>query len=111
MDNDFQKLFPYFEQNTKFTYLDSANTSQILGSCLSSMIKVYSNYNYNIGRASYSGAHWTQQLKDWSLQVYADFIGAKSDNIILTTGATEGLNLIAYSYCNMLHKIKKKLSY
>lgn len=39
MDNDFQKLFPYFEQNKKFTYLDSANTSQILGSCLSSMIK------------------------------------------------------------------------
>ena len=108
MDNDFQKLFPYFEQNKKFTYLDSANTSQILGSCLSSMIKVYSNYNYNIGRASYSGARWTQQLKDWSLKVYADFIGTKPDNIILTTGATEGLNLIAYSYCSMLHKIKKK---
>ena len=52
------------------------------------MIKVYSNYNYNIGRASYSGARWTQQLKDWSLLVYADFIGTKPDNIILTTGAT-----------------------
>lgn len=108
MNNDFQKLFPFFENNKGVVYLDNANTSQILGACLTSLIDTYQYANYNIGRSSYKGARIATALKREATKIYADFIGTKPENIIFTTGATEGLNLVAYSYCNMLRKTKKK---
>lgn len=106
--NDMRDYFPFFEYNKDITYLDSANTSQILGACLSSYIKYHYYSNYNIGRASYTGARHSQQLKDWALQSAADFFGTKKDNIIFTSGATEGLNIIAKSFVSMFKKMKLK---
>lgn len=106
--NDIRDYFPFFEYNKDITYLDSANTSQILGACLSSYIKYHYYSNYNIGRASYTGARHSQQLKDWALQSAADFFGTKKDNIIFTSGATEGLNIIAKSFVSMFKKTKLK---
>jgi selenocysteine lyase/cysteine desulfurase len=36
---DFRSYFPFFESTNDITYLDNANTTQILGSCLSSIVK------------------------------------------------------------------------
>lgn len=106
--NDMRGYFPFFEYNKDIVYLDNANTSQILGACLSSYIKYHYYSNYNIGRASYTGARHSQQLKDWALQSAADFLGAKKDNVIFTSGATEGLNIIAKSFVSMFKKMKIK---
>lgn len=106
--NDMRAYFPYFEYNKDITYLDSANTSQILGSCLSSHIKYYYNYNYNIGRSSYSGARYAQQLKEWASQAWATFLHTTPEHIIFTTGATEGLNLVAKSFCGMFRHLGRK---
>jgi cysteine desulfurase / selenocysteine lyase len=107
---DFRSYFPFFESTNDITYLDNANTTQILGSCLSSIVKYYYAYNYNIGRASYSGARYAQQLKEWAIEAAAVFFNTKPENIFYTTGSTEGLNLIAISFCKMfqaLHSNKK----
>lgn len=106
--NDMREFFPYFKYNDNITYLDSANTSQILGTCLSAYVKYHYRYNYNIGRASYSGARYAQQLKDWALEAAGVFLGTTKEHIIYTTGATEGLNIIAKSFCNMFKKTKQK---
>lgn len=105
---DMRELFPFFEHNKNITYLDNANTTQILGSCLSSYIKYYYNFNYNIGRASYTGARMAQQIKDWALASAGKFLGTEASNIIFTSGATEGLNLVAYSICNTLKQEHKR---
>ena len=105
---DFRGMFPFFEKTEDITYLDNANTSQILGSSLSCLIKTYWHANYNIGRGSYKGTRIATALKKTASEVYADFIGTKPENIIYTTGATEGLNIIAYSYCAWLRRCKKR---
>lgn len=106
--NDMREHFPYFEYNKDIAYLDNANTTQILGSCLSAYIKYHYNYNYNIGRASYTGARYSQQLKDWALETAGAFFSTNKDNIIFTSGATEGLNIIAHSFCTMFKRLHKK---
>ena len=108
--NDFRSYFPFFENNKDITYLDNANTSQILGSCLSANIKFYSNYNYNIGRAGYAGARYAQQLKDWASQAAAVFFNTKPENIVFTTGATEGLNIIVKSFAPMFNRMNKSVT-
>lgn len=107
--NDMRQYFPYFEHNKDITYLDNANTTQILGACLSSYIKYYYDYNYNIGRASYTGARNSQTMKDWALEVAAYFFCTKPENIIFTSGATEGLNMIAASFTRLSKKLKRPL--
>ncbi len=104
---DMREFFPFFEYNKDITYLDNANTTQILGSCLSSYIKYHYYFNYNIGRASYTGARQSQQIKDWALDAAGKFLGTNAGNIIFTTGATEGLNIIAYSLCNIFKQVNK----
>lgn len=106
--DEYKQLFPYFEFSGDITYLDNANTSQILGSCLSSYVKFHYNYNYNVSRATYSGARQTQQLLEWAHQAAGIFLNAPAENIIFTTGATEGLNLIARSFCSMFRYANAK---
>lgn len=104
-----RQLFPFFENNEGVIYLDNANTTQILGSCLSSYIEYYNKMNYNIGRTSYKGAREALAAKEAASKEAASFLNAKhSENIIWTTGATEGLNLVAFSLCSLMRKHKTK---
>ncbi len=98
--NTIKKFFPFYEKEHGINYLDNANTTQILGSSLEMMDTIYKRCNFNLGRTSYQGAKVAQQVRDESAAIIADFIGATPDNIIFTSGATEGLNYIADSFCN-----------
>lgn len=107
---EIRKKFPFFQYNKDIVYLDNANTSQIYGPCLSQINKIYCETNYNIGRSGYEGARKAQTLKEDSQKIFADFIGALPEQIIFTTGATEGLNLIAYSLCKKAIEQNRKLT-
>lgn len=107
--NDFKKLFPFFLRHEDIAYLDSANTSQILSKSLASINAFYKDYNFNIGRGSYSGSRYTEQLKEWAEIKAANFIEAEPYQIIFTTGATEGLNMIARSFRYFCKKSNKKI--
>lgn len=104
---NFRKLFPYFENNNEITYLDNANTSQILGASLSDYVSYHYDNNYNLGRGQYKGAETAQSLFDWAKVAASSFIGGKPEGVIFTSGATSGLNLVAQSVCQDFYKSDK----
>ena len=89
--------FPIFN-NSDLIYLDNASTSQKPQAVLDSINSVYTKSNANVHRALYSlGTEATEKYED-SRKKIANFIGAHSEKeIIFTSGATESLNLLAYS--------------
>lgn len=112
MNNDlsnFRKDFPFFLKNEDITYLDSANTSQIHKNSLLAINNYYQNYNYNISRGGYTGAQIIQKVKEQCQNEVGLFLNAKPEQIIFTSGATEGLNLIAKSFKYWYSKEKRKL--
>ena len=89
--------FPIFN-NSDLIYLDNASTSQKPQAVLDTINSVYTKSNANVHRALYSlGTEATEKYED-SRKKIANFIGAASEKeIIFTSGATESLNLLAYS--------------
>ncbi|MBA64541.1 MAG: cysteine desulfurase [Candidatus Marinimicrobia bacterium] len=89
--------FPIFT-NSDLIYLDNASTSQKPQAVLDTINSVYTKSNANVHRALYSlGAKATEEYEE-SRKKIANFIGADSEKeIIFTSGATESLNLLAYS--------------
>ena len=89
--------FPIFN-NSDLIYLDNASTSQKPQAVLDTINSVYTKSNANVHRALYSlGTEATEKYED-SRKKIANFIGADSEKeIIFTSGATESLNLLAYS--------------
>ena len=89
--------FPIFN-NSDLIYLDNASTSQKPQAVLDAINSVYTKSNANVHRALYSlGTEATEKYED-SRKKIANFIGAHSEKeIIFTSGATESLNLLAYS--------------
>jgi cysteine desulfurase/selenocysteine lyase len=92
----YKNEFPIFENNKELVYLDSAATTQKPKDVLDAI------YNYNIynnaspNRGSYKLSLEATNLYKESKKTVADFIGAKTDEIIYTKSATESLNLISY---------------
>ena len=89
--------FPIFN-NSDLIYLDNASTSQKPQAVMDTINSVYTKSNANVHRALYSlGTEATEKYED-SRKKIANFIGADSEKeIIFTSGATESLNLLAYS--------------
>lgn len=107
MKTKIREQFPFFEENSDICYFDNANTTQILGPSLSSMIKYYYNYNYNYGRAAYEGVKRNEKMLDISYEVFAKFLNTKKENLIFTSGTTESMNIIANSLCQKLFMQKR----
>lgn len=81
-------------------YLDNAATTQKPLCVLDTMREEYLNVNANVHR----GVHWlsqqTTELHEGARETVRKFINAKTTNeIVFTRGTTEGLNLIASSFC------------
>jgi cysteine desulfurase/selenocysteine lyase len=88
-------LFPFFTKS-KEVYLDTAATSQRLGSSLLAMNEYYENFNANVHRGNYASAIKASNEYESARQTVAEFIGAQSaSQIVFTSGATEALNLVA----------------
>lgn len=81
-------------------YLDNAATTQKPLCVLDAMRDEYLNVNSNVHR----GVHWMSQqateLHESARETVRQFINAKSvSEIVFTRGTTEGINLIAATYC------------
>lgn len=103
--NEYRALFPYFVNGSGkdfVTYLDSANTSQILKTSLDALTAFYAFHNYNTGRAGYAGGRFVDELKSAATKKAAEFIGAESKQVVFTSGATESLNMIVQSLLSWL---------
>ncbi len=86
-------------------YLDNAATAQKPRCVIDSATELYELMNANVHR----GVHYMSQMcterYEEARRIVADFIGAEeSDEVIFTSGATAGLNLVAYSYGELAFK-------
>ena len=95
---EIRKNFPIFGKNSA-AYLDSGATTQKPKCVIDVLEKFYSKYNANPHRGTYNLSLEATRIYEDSRSKVAKFINAKNDEeIMFTKNATEGLNLIAYSY-------------
>jgi cysteine desulfurase / selenocysteine lyase len=86
-------------------YLDSANTSQKPEAVLQAMDEYYRHANANIHRATHTLSERATQAYEGTRAKAAQFINAPdAKSIVLTTGTTDGINLIAQTYGRMVLK-------
>ena len=103
-----RKDFPILQRkvhNKPLVYFDNAATSQKPNRVIEAMDYYYKNYNANIHRSIHQlGEEATEKFEEAHKKV-AQFINANSyQNIVFTKGATESLNLLAYSLTSKLKK-------
>ena len=80
-------------------YLDSANTSQKPESVIRAMDDYYRHANANIHRATHRLSERATELYEGARVKAARFINAPSHrSVVLTTGTTDGINLVAQTY-------------
>ena len=85
--------------NSKLAYLDNAATTQKPVQVLNSVDEYYRNFNANPHRGAYDLSIKATACYDRARESVRKFLNARLfEEIIFTRGATEGLNLIAYSY-------------
>ncbi|MDQ6902643.1 MAG: cysteine desulfurase [Bacteroidota bacterium] len=97
-----RKSFPILkrELNDKLlVYLDNAATSQKPQVVIDALVNYYSNYNANIHRGIHTLAEEATAAYESTRVTVRRFINAAlPEEIIFTRGATEGINLVAYTW-------------
>ena len=95
-----KKLFPFFQKGQKgIIYFDNAATTQKPGVVIKSISDFYMAGNSNIHRSSHDLGLTATEKYEAARDLIARFISAeKSSEIILTSGATESINLVANSF-------------
>ena len=97
-----KKNFPIFDKSD-LIYLDNAATTHKPSIVLDTVNKLYKEANANVHRAIYDLGNKSTKLYEDSRKKVSDFINAYSEKeIVFTSGATESLNLLAYSLSNTL---------
>ncbi len=95
---EIKKDFPLLENNN-IAYLDSGATTQKPTYVIKAVQEFYEKYNANPHRGAYSLSMEATEVYENTRTKIAKFINAKyREEIIFCKNATEGLNLIAYSY-------------
>lgn len=99
--------FPIFEnkKDKPFIYLDNAATTQKPQVMIDAIVDFYTKHNANIHRGIYTFGEQATQLYEDARATVAQTIGAQPDEIVFVKNATEGINLVAYSWA--MQHIKK----
>lgn len=93
----FQKdFFPIFQNIKNLIYLDSAATTQKPKILIEALDNYYFHHNSNVGRGLYSLAYDSEQDYLWSKKKIAQFFHTNSENLVITSGSTESLNLASF---------------
>lgn len=92
-----KKQFPIFENQTDLAYLDNAATAQMPQVVLDATTKYNTEYRANIHRGTYKLSELSSQKYEDARQSIAKFINAEKNEIIFTSGTTQGLNGLANS--------------
>ena len=92
-----KKDFPIFKSSPGLVYLDSAASSQTPESVTDAVGKYYNEYRSNIHRSMYEMGETATLKYESARGIVAGFIGALKDEVIFTSGATMGINMLVYS--------------
>jgi cysteine desulfurase/selenocysteine lyase len=79
-------------------YLDSANTSQKPRQVIAAVDDFYSAHNANISRAVHTLGMEATSAYEGARAKLAAFLGVRKEELVLTSGTTMAINLVAYSY-------------
>lgn len=103
-----RKDFPILsrEVNGKpLVYFDNAATSQTPLQVINSIVDYYSNYNANIHRGVHTlSQEATDKYEQARLTIQKHFNAKHAHEIILTSGTTHGINLVANGFSSILKK-------
>lgn len=83
-------------------YLDNAATTQKPVQVIEGVSRFYSCSNSNVHRGAYQLAAESTELYEDARLKMAEFIGGKPEGVVFVRGATEAINLVAYSMMKML---------
>ncbi len=90
-----KKDFPIFEKNKGLVYLDSAATTQKPKVVIQSIVDFYEKYNSNVHRSIHELGEASTSLYEQARIDIAKFLSAEPEEIIFTSGTTEGINFVA----------------
>ncbi|WP_298253763.1 SufS family cysteine desulfurase [uncultured Arthrobacter sp.] len=85
---------------TRLVYLDSGATSQNPLSVLEAEQEFYEQRNAAVHRGAHALAVDATDAYEEARATVAGFIGARTDELVWTSNATEGINLVAYAMSN-----------
>lgn len=79
-------------------YLDSANTSQKPAVVIDAVDDFYRHHNANVSRAVHQLGSEATEKYEASRKSLATFLNVRADELVLTSGTTFAINLVAYSW-------------
>jgi cysteine desulfurase/selenocysteine lyase len=79
-------------------YLDSANTSQKPQAVIAAVDDFYRAHNANVSRAVHALGSEATEAFEAARGRLAAFVGVRADELVLTSGTTQAINTVAYSY-------------
>ena len=97
---DFPILSRTVRGGKPLVYLDSGATSQKPWQVLDAERTFYEQHNAAVHRGAHQLAEEATDTFEGARDTVARFIGAQSREVVFTKNATEGLNLVAYSFSN-----------
>jgi cysteine desulfurase/selenocysteine lyase len=79
-------------------YLDSANTGQKPAVVIETVDDFYRNHNANVSRAVHALGNEATEAYEAARGKLAQHLNVRSDELVLTSGTTFAINLVAYSW-------------
>ncbi len=93
--------FPILSQRfngSPLIYLDNAATTQKPRAVIDSITQFYRRTNANVHRSAHQLSHLATQAYEGARDQVANYLCVSRNEVIWTSGATEAINLVAYSY-------------
>ena len=95
---DFPILERRLPNGKQLVYFDNAATSQKPQCVIDAMTHYYEEYNSNAHRSNHTLADEATTALEYARERIASYFGTSPDQLIYTSGATEGINLVAYAW-------------
>ena len=106
ISEEIRELFPILSREVEgkpLVYLDNAATSQTPRPVVEAITEMYYKHKANVHRGVHTISQEATDLVESTREKVRKFIGAEStEEIIFTRGTTEGVNLVASSFGEML---------
>lgn len=102
---DFPMLNGKTMQSHPLVYLDNGATTLKPRAVIDAVVNYYENYSANAHRGDYDLSYLVDQEYEATRADLAAFLNAEPREIVYTSGASAGLNLVAYGYgCKFLRE-------
>ncbi len=95
---DFPILKRRLPNGKQLVYFDNAATSQKPQCVIDAMTHYYEEYNSNAHRSIHTLADEATTALEYARERISAYFGTSPDQLIYTSGATEGINLVAYAW-------------